>query len=128
MNYGLPLKSWRPNPWQHRDKLYVRVQVQPLALRQALMTMPLVIGVQWPWSWMQTDDTGLLPTPAGGEAGGHAIWVHSYNTEGLIPRNSWGPWGCKTATAPKGNGNCILPFDHLNRVFEAWGVLDAPTG
>jgi len=124
---GLPVRGWRPEPWNHRDKLYVRVAVNPNALRQALVLMPLVIGVKWPWSWMHPDDNGLLPSPSGGEAGGHAIWVHSYNTEGIIPRNSWGAWGCKVPTAPKGNGNCILEWDHLNRVFEVWGVLDLKT-
>jgi hypothetical protein len=127
VNYGLPEKGWTPSDGKHRAKMFVRVAVNPSALRQALVLMPLVIGVKWPYSWMRTEPDGMLPTPGGGEAGGHAIWVPSYNGRGLIPRNSWGPWGAITPGAPKGNGNCILQWDHLDRVFEAWGVLDAPS-
>lgn len=50
-----------------------------------------------------------------GNYGGHAICCVGYNKEGLILQNSWGyNFG--------NNGKCVLPYEDINYVIEAWGI------
>lgn len=48
--------------------------------------------------------------------GGHAIACVGFNEEGFILQNSWGyNWG--------DNGLTILPYEEMNYVIEAWGIV-----
>ena len=48
--------------------------------------------------------------------GGHAICCVGYDEEGFILMNSWGRgFGY--------SGKCILPYDQMNNIIEAWTVL-----
>lgn len=49
------------------------------------------------------------------DLGGHAIACVGYNDEGFILQNSWGTsWGF--------NGKCILPYEDVRFLIEAWGI------
>ena len=127
VNYGYPEKGLRANDANHRLKMFVRVPVTRTALMQAIVLAPLLIGVRWNNAWMHTLPDGMLPEPKGGDPGRHALWVPSYVPRGIVPRNSWGAWGAQTPTAPRGNGNCVLGWDYLDRVYDAWSIIDLPT-
>ena len=127
VNYGLPEASWRPNDANHRLKMFVRVPVTKLDLMRAIVVAPLLIGVKWNNAWMHTLPDGMLPEPKGGDPGGHALWVPSYVPRGIVPRNSWNGWGAQTPDAPRGNGNCILSWNDLGRVYDAWMIVDLRT-
>jgi hypothetical protein len=48
--------------------------------------------------------------------GGHAVACVGYDDYGLIIRNSWGPtWGS--------GGYCTLPYDQINKIYEAWALI-----
>lgn len=48
--------------------------------------------------------------------GGHAIACIGFNEEGFILQNSWGyNWG--------NNGLTILPYEEINYLIEAWGIV-----
>lgn len=48
--------------------------------------------------------------------GGHAICCIGYDNDSFILLNSWGPgFGY--------NGKCHLPFEDINRIIEAWGII-----
>lgn len=50
-----------------------------------------------------------------GNYGGHAVCCVGYNKEGFIIQNSWGE-------SFGDSGKCILPYNELNNLMEAWGV------
>lgn len=55
------------------------------------------IGIPWPQSWMEPDESGKLPMPGPNDtvAGGHAIAIVGWDDtlQEFLIQNSWGDWG-----------------------------------
>lgn len=76
---------------------------------------PVVLGIPWDWDMYEPDKDGYIHE-GGGEAGGHAITVVGYNSQGdyrLV--NSWGTrWGQQ--------GRCWIKADDLaHLIWGRWG-------
>jgi len=102
----------------HKIRAYYRVSPTKEALQAAIVSFgPVVIGMTWYNSWFQPGSNGVLPAPADGVAGGHAIAAIGWDSRGLRLRQSWGPrFGI--------NGDCWLPWDYLSHVGEGWKAVD----
>jgi hypothetical protein len=112
---------------QHRIASYYLVPVTQSAIQGAIQTFgPIVISLPWYNSDFNPTGTGILRSPSGGLAGGHAIAAYGWDYRGLRLRNSWGAsWGV--------NGDCWLPWSQLSRIWDGWKAVDViepkpPTG
>lgn len=120
----------RPEPPEHfKIAAYYAVPLNFDGLRTAIMQYgPVVLGGRWYSSWFRPTQ-GLLPAPAGGVAGGHAVLAFGWDLDvggtggSLLIRNSWGEY------AGSVNGNFYAPVRfYLPALWEAWRAEDVITG
>ena len=106
---------------RHRIAAYYRVKVEPTRIKRAIRRLgPVIVSMDWANSWYTPRPGGILPR-FDVRVGGHAIMAIGWNSHGLRLRNSWGAdWGR--------HGNCTLPWDELDHVWEVWKTIDERMG
>jgi hypothetical protein len=117
LRVGYPVVGGARPTANHRIGSYYAVPVNAGAIKAAVLAFgPVIIGTPWFKSWYRPVH-GVLPEPTV-VVGGHALVVVGWDETGFRLHNSWGTgWGLE--------GECILRFSLLDKVREAWKVVDA---
>jgi Papain family cysteine protease len=120
LNTGYPVVGNTSPASAHKVAAYYSVPVSVADIKAAIATFgEVVFGATWANSWFTPHSDGTLPA-FDSTAGGHAIRCRGWDdAKGFRLANSWGTaWGV--------NGECYLPYDQLNAVFEVWKAPDQP--
>jgi len=107
----------------HKIKAYYAIPAKTYDIKQAILALgTIVVAGPWYESWFRPLQAAgwILPTPTK-LAGGHAYSIVGWkDTHGFLVQNTWGRDWAST-------GRAYLPYQYVNRLWEAWKAIDAPT-